>query len=75
MDDNIHVIQTGGSAGGMAHGEAEFCGRQRSRHPHWRKSWRHGAWRGPVQSRITFTSYRFRTTLLQYVDKLIYCRY
>ena len=33
VDDNVHVIHTGGSAGGMAHGEAEFCGRQRSDHP------------------------------------------
>ena len=46
VDDNVHVIHTGGSAGGTEHGEAEFCGRQRSRHPHWRKCWRHGAWRG-----------------------------
>ena len=26
VDDNVHVIHAGGSAGDMAHGEAEFCG-------------------------------------------------
>ena len=40
MDDNIQVIHTGRSAGGTAHGEAEFYGRQRSSHPHWKKCWR-----------------------------------
>ena len=40
MDDNVHVIHTGGSAGDMAHGEAQYSRGQHSRHPHWKKCWR-----------------------------------
>ena len=56
VEDNVQVIHIGGSAGDMALGEAQCSRGYRSSHPHWRKCWRHGAWRGSVQSRITFKS-------------------
>ena len=56
IEDNVQVIHTGGSAGGIAHGEVEYSRGQRSSHSHWRKCWRHGTWRDSVQSRTTFKS-------------------